>query len=50
MRNLALEHANADLGAFLDTDDLWLEDKLARQLAFHEAYPEVGSGLIKSTR
>ena len=39
-RNHAIEHANSDLIAFLDADDLWIEGKLGRQLAFHEAQPD----------
>jgi glycosyltransferase involved in cell wall biosynthesis len=30
-RNLGVEHAGGDLLAFLDADDLWMPDKLARQ-------------------
>jgi len=33
-RNLALEHAKGRFIAFLDSDDLWLPDKLSTQLAF----------------
>ncbi len=31
-RNLGVEHASSDLLAFLDADDLWMPNKLARQL------------------
>lgn len=41
-RNHAIDQAKSDLIAFLDADDLWMEGKLTRQLAFHEAYPETG--------
>ena len=41
-RNLAIFQAHAPIIAFLDADDLWWPNKLARALAFHEARPEVG--------
>jgi glycosyltransferase involved in cell wall biosynthesis len=40
-RNLALKEARGELIAFLDGDDLWLPDKLDRQVALFEQYPEV---------
>ncbi len=40
-RNLGVEVARAPLVAFLDADDVWLPGKLAAQLAFHEARPEI---------
>ncbi len=40
-RNYAIERAEGELVAFLDADDVWLEHKLARQLAYHAANPEV---------
>lgn len=33
-RNLGLDNASGDLIAFLDADDLWLPEKLTRQVAF----------------
>lgn len=37
-RNLGVAHATGELLAFLDADDLWLPDKLARQVhALHDA-------------
>lgn len=33
-RNLAMSKANGQYLAFLDSDDLWTEDKLSKQLAF----------------
>jgi len=41
-RNNALRDATNELVAFLDADDLWLPDKLARQLALVDASPTVG--------
>ena len=39
-RNAALRQARGRWLAFLDSDDLWLPEKLTRQLAFHRAVPE----------
>lgn len=36
-RNVALQHANGRWIAFLDSDDLWLPQKLERQIAFHRS-------------
>ena len=41
-RNLGLDQAQGDLIAFLDSDDRWLPDKLAFQLACLERVPEAG--------
>ena len=41
-RNAALTHARSELIAWLDSDDLWTPDKLAVQVAYMEAHPEVG--------
>jgi glycosyltransferase involved in cell wall biosynthesis len=41
-RNRAVEAARGELIAFLDGDDLWNPDKLARQVALYDRYPGVG--------
>ncbi|MGB6975230.1 MAG: glycosyltransferase family A protein [Terracidiphilus sp.] len=41
-RNLGARNARGTLLAFLDSDDVWLPNKLAEQSAILEAYPEVG--------
>ncbi len=38
-RNHALARARGRWVAFLDSDDLWVPDKLERQLAFHARHP-----------
>ena len=40
-RNILIENAKSDLIAFLDADDTWLAGKLAAELAFHGANPDV---------
>jgi glycosyltransferase involved in cell wall biosynthesis len=41
-RNLAIRHSTGDWIAFLDADDYWLPDKLARQAALVQADPDIG--------
>jgi glycosyltransferase involved in cell wall biosynthesis len=41
-RNLGLSAASGDFVAFVDADDLWHPEKLARQLARFAARPELG--------
>ena len=41
-RNRAISETNGDLIAFLDADDLWLPEKIARQLDLFRSDPQLG--------
>ena len=41
-RNLAFRHAGWEYVAFLDADDVWLPDKLERQIPVLDRWPEAG--------
>ena len=41
-RNLAIEKAKGKYIGFLDTDDLWIKDKLEKQIEIANEYPDVG--------
>jgi glycosyltransferase involved in cell wall biosynthesis len=41
-RNLGARSGNGEILAFLDSDDIWLADKLERQVALLDEYPEAG--------
>jgi glycosyltransferase involved in cell wall biosynthesis len=41
-RNIGVAHATGELVAFLDADDEWLPEKLARQVQYFREYPKTG--------
>ncbi|WP_107851519.1 glycosyltransferase family 2 protein [Oceanimonas marisflavi] len=47
-RNTGIRHARGELLAFLDSDDLWLPEKLERHVAHLAARPEVGVSFSRS--
>ena len=42
VRNAAIDVARGEFIAFLDSDDLWMPDKLAKQIALLDEVPKVG--------
>ncbi|MBW4526116.1 MAG: glycosyltransferase family 2 protein [Phormidium tanganyikae FI6-MK23] len=47
-RNLGIRHAQGEYVAFLDGDDLWTEDKLAKHVEHLDLNPEVGVSFCPS--
>jgi glycosyltransferase involved in cell wall biosynthesis len=41
-RNFGIDHCSGDIVAFLDADDYWEPEKIARQLDVFERFPDVG--------
>ena len=47
-RNTGIRHAQGDCLAFLDSDDLWLPEKLAQHVKHLESAPQVGVSFSRS--
>jgi len=47
-RNTGIRHAQGDYLAFLDSDDLWLPEKLAQHVKHLDSLPEVGVSFSRS--
>lgn len=46
-RNVGIAHAQGEYIAFLDHDDLWHPEKLARQMALHDRMPGIAYSLTQ---
>ena len=42
VRNMAAKHIQGKYIAFIDSDDIWLDDKLENDIAFYKKHPELG--------
>lgn len=40
-RNIAIQHSQGELVAFLDSDDIWMPEKLSRQVGDFSNHPEI---------
>jgi glycosyltransferase involved in cell wall biosynthesis len=47
-RNTGIRHARGELLAFIDSDDMWREDKLEKHVAHLRARPQVGVSFSRS--
>jgi glycosyltransferase involved in cell wall biosynthesis len=47
-RNTGIRHARGELLAFIDSDDMWREDKLEKHVAHLQSQPQVGVSFSRS--